>query len=444
LEFVLSLSDAVVGLFPGQGAYRPGLLRQQWLEGDADVAEVFGTLDGVSQRRLGRTVTSVIFAEVPPPLDFLLREHPDVLQLAILGVSTVGFRRLTAGGATVSVLLGHSLGEISALVSAGVWSVEDGASIICDRIEVLGELAPAGGLLAVACSADRVTRLLGVIEDAGLVLAVDNSAAQCVVSGSVASLEKVRAVAAALGIGATTLAGPYGFHHPDLAAAARAFTSRVSAYSAKAPAAKVYSPILGRCYRDRDDFANLVGTHLVHPVDFRAAIARVWDDGARIFAEVGAGGALTGLVARACPLAVTYGVFDELPAPVTPTAPAATPVVDRVPAQRVPVVPPVVVPESGTGRTEVGRTEVLGQLRDLYAQELDYPVEVLEESASLEGTLGVDSMRQTELLAKTRALFNLGVPPAGFRTAEYTNLGKIADYVVDLLPASTVGADHAD
>ena len=86
---------------------------------------------------------------------------------------------------------------------------------------------------------------------------------------------------------------------------------------------------------------------------------------------------------------------------------------------------------------------MMGLLRELYAKELDYPVEVLEESASLEGMLGVDSMRQTELLAKTRSLFNLGVPPAGFRTVDYTDLGKIADYVVALLPANRVGDGHA-
>ncbi|MBB5868498.1 acyl transferase domain-containing protein [Allocatelliglobosispora scoriae] len=463
----MNFPDHVVGLFPGQGAYVPGLLKQQWTEGVPEVAEVYSVVDAVAERRLGSTATAVVFAQDPPSLETLLREEPEYLQLAIMSTSVIAFRRARGSGTDFSVLLGHSLGEIAALVSAGVWSIEDGASIVCDRVGALREHAPQGGLLALACPARSARKIVDLFEDGVLALAVDNSTTQCVVSGPAESLHRIRGIADLLGIAATPVASPYGFHHPALAGAARELAARAASYPAGRPALPVYSPILGRFYRDHDDFADLLGRHLVHPVGFRDAVAGLWDGGARIFTEVGAGRILTGLIRRDYPLAVTSGVFDEararptrsapptpaVPVPVAPAqreaAPAqqATAQQEAAPAQQATAQQEAAPAQQETAPAQDGtgvpvRAELLRQLQELYADELEYPVEVLEESSSLEGELGVDSMRQVQLLAKVRAVFDLGAPPAGFRTADYPNLSTITDFVLVKLSADDAGAGH--
>jgi acyl carrier protein len=54
----------------------------------------------------------------------------------------------------------------------------------------------------------------------------------------------------------------------------------------------------------------------------------------------------------------------------------------------------------------------------------------------LEADLGVDSIRQTELMIRSRKLFELGEPDSSVRTADFDTLGKIVDYVLGALNAS--------
>jgi acyl carrier protein len=73
---------------------------------------------------------------------------------------------------------------------------------------------------------------------------------------------------------------------------------------------------------------------------------------------------------------------------------------------------------------------VLGKLVSLYAGALEYPAEVFAEDTELEGELGVDSVKQTELLGRVSEQFGLPPRPADFRPGPFNTLGKIADLVL--------------
>ncbi|MGW4356838.1 acyl carrier protein, partial [Nocardia sp. NPDC004582] len=105
-------------------------------------------------------------------------------------------------------------------------------------------------------------------------------------------------------------------------------------------------------------------------------------------------------------------------------APAAVAAVTHA-APHVPA-PPAAAPAQGA----LDRTQVLTTLREMYAEALEYPIEVLEEDALLEADLGVDSIRQTDLMGRARLLFGLPEPDSSIRTVDFDTLGKIADYVL--------------
>ena len=66
----------------------------------------------------------------------------------------------------------------------------------------------------------------------------------------------------------------------------------------------------------------------------------------------------------------------------------------------------------------------------MYAEALEYPTEVFTESVSLEADLGIDSVKQTELLA--RAADRYGLPeaqPEGFRLSDLDTMGKVVNYL---------------
>ncbi|MGW4134209.1 acyltransferase domain-containing protein [Amycolatopsis japonica] len=377
--------------------------------------EVFECIDEVYRARTGRTVSAVVFATEAPSMEEMLAHHPDELQLAIYGASVTAHRML---GASIDLLVGHSFGEIAALVAGGAYSVADGAALVCDRNEVLRLHAPEGGLLALRCGRAKSELLLSLLDLPDLTFAVDNAEEQSVLSGPAAQLATARKVAEAAGIGTTAVSSAYGFHNHNLVPAGRALAAKAAEYKSGAFDTPVFSPILRRYYHDGDDLAALLGLHLSHPVHFRETLSALYSEGRRSFTELGAGETLTKLVRTAFPLASS----------VSPLVETAPPVPAPRPQQMFPVPAPAAAPAQETMRPPA-RAEVLSRLQELYAEALEYPVEVLTEDAALEADLGVDSMRQTELLTKARQMFDLPAPAAGFRSTDLDTLAKVTDYV---------------
>ncbi|MFF1547684.1 acyltransferase domain-containing protein [Streptomyces sp. NPDC058291] len=460
--------DLTVALFPGQGAYRAGALAALWERGADAVRGTFEVVDEVAKERLGQEVSSVLFQPSPPSPAVLLQQAPDTLQLAIFATSVATFRLLAEDGARPSVHMGHSLGEVAALTCAGAYDLADATAVLCERISAVRAHDRRGGsLLALRCGRVRAERLVALIDHAGLVVAVDNADDQTVLSGSADAIGIAEAIARQLGVTATPLRSPHPFHNPLLAGARRELAARIGAFRRRDTTVPVYSPILGRFYRDGDDLAELLALHLVTPVDFRTSLTGLHASGARTFVEMGAGRVLTSLAEAALPGVHTVAPLagrdeaaglaaaaDALRDPLRRSAaalpladPAAAgpavaddPVAERPAAVRPLVVDPVADPVAETVAPadrgpandtppSADRDELAGQVRALYAEAMEYPQEVFTDDVLLEADLGVDSVKQTELLSRLGDRFSLGAPPSGLRVADYDTFGKVVDFV---------------
>lgn len=441
--------DPTVALFPGQGAYRPGVLAGFWERGTDAVRDTFEVVDAIAKERLGRDVSSTLFRPSPPSPATLLAQAPDTLQLAVFTTSVAVHRLLAERGARPSVHLGHSLGEIAALACAGAYDLADAAAVLCERISVVrAHDRGTGSLLALRCGRERAERLVELIGHPQLVVAVDNSVEQTVVSGPADAIATAGAIAGQLGVTATPLRSPHPFHNPMLAEARRELAARIREFPRRPATVPVYSPILGRFYRDGDDLAELLALHLVTPVEFRTSVAALHATGARTFVEVGAGQVLTNLVAEAHPgvhTAAPLAGRDEeagltaaaeaLRPPLSGTAPTVTVTPVAVAAERVVVVPELPrttiapAPAPAPASAPVDRDALARQVRTVYAEAMEYPEEIFTDDVLLEADLGVDSVKQTELLSRLGDRFGLGRPPAGLRVADYDTFGKVVDFV---------------
>jgi acyl transferase domain-containing protein len=222
-------SNKVAMLFPGQGAWYPGVL-QQAATAHPQVERVLATVDAVSRRRLGHTIADRLWRVPAPTAEALLAESPDTVQLAIFASSVALYRWLEAEGLRPDVLMGHSFGEIAALVCAGAFTVEQGAEIVCDRTEAT-RLETAGGYMAaIGAGVARAESLLGVIGDPATVVAGENAETQTVISGTRAGMERAAAVARALNIPFFKLNSPYPFHSPSMEPARQVFAERLRRY----------------------------------------------------------------------------------------------------------------------------------------------------------------------------------------------------------------------
>ena len=328
-------------LFPGQGAFRdrePAKLAAR----HAEFRQIFTEIDGVA-RRLGAREPSAHVLDAPRPLRQLVREAPDVVQLAIYGTSLALWTVLRARGQDATMLIGHSAGEIAALVAGGAFTLVEGAEIVAHRSAVLADVAgDDGGMLALACDAERSRRVIDAVGDPLVAVAVRNGPQQVVLAGPTGSLKAVAAVARALKIVATPLPVAYPFHSPMLAHAVPEFAARIRHIEPRPLRTLVFSPILGRFHRPDDALCEHLATALVAPVAFDRALARLLEAGVRTFIECATAGTLTRIVERCLPGATALpALTDDSPGVVSGrSAPAMTAVAESPIADQLPISQP--------------------------------------------------------------------------------------------------------
>ncbi|MFF9570420.1 acyltransferase domain-containing protein [Streptomyces sp. NPDC014685] len=452
-------------VFPGQGAYLPAVLARLAVD-EPLVEETLRPLDATAVR-LGRSAPSrLLLDERAPALSELVDEAPADLHTALFAAEMVLFRLLTERHKLCpDVLLGHSFGELVALTAAGVYEPTEGMALVTARDEAFAARPPEhGGMLALEMSAPRAEALLVGLGEWEVTLAADNSPRQCVVSGPVEPLGRVRRAAGAIGVGATPLRVPYAFHHRMLAAVAGDFTRRATALRAGPARHLLHSAILGRRVDETDAVADLVAAHLVRPTRFTDAVRLLHAQGVEVFVECGPRGTLSDLVTATVPGVrvvaplrrrvggpeLAESLSGLTPASRTSTAPHASPIPTAPPtAPSLPVAPsPLAARVHRPGPAAEGtpsgaeafpdRRSVVATLRTLYAAALGYPPEVLTDDADLEADLGVDSIKQTELFARAATRFGRTLPTDGSRLTRYTTLDALAG-LLSTLPADGTG-----
>ena len=137
-------------VFPGQGSQAIGMLNG--FAGNAVVAE---TIAEASQA-LGFDLGKLIVEGPKEELDLTTNTQPVML------ASAVAFYRawMAAGGKLADVVAGHSLGEYSALVAAGVIQFKDAVPLVRFRAQAMQEAVPVGqgGMAAILGLSDDDVR----------------------------------------------------------------------------------------------------------------------------------------------------------------------------------------------------------------------------------------------------------------------------------------------
>ncbi|MFF7261159.1 acyltransferase domain-containing protein [Streptomyces sp. NPDC008159] len=456
-------------LFPGQGGFDGAALRAARMKYQ-QVDQIFKAVDTVAEEFFGSAVSAALFEGAPLTAEDLLQQPTWVSQLAIYGSDVAAWSILRDNGLRARFLVGHSLGEIAALVGAEAFSVEDGARIVAERLRVLQGAEPAvGRMAALALDGQRTRHLLALLGDPALAVAADNHDRQTVISGPERSVLAALRVARELNAGGLLLKSPFAFHNPALESLRAPFAASIARLPRQSPRMAVYSPILGRAYRADDDLPALIAEHLVRPVDFLATVRTLHDHGVTTFVEAGGLGSLGRCVQRvladAGPVTVrsTFTLdaagrlaVEEAVAALSEQGPESfeqfwatygAQLVERVrtrlsdasaePAGQPESAP---APDVAGGSAPAGvpdRAELLAAVRALYAEALEYPEEVFTEDVQMEAELGIDSVKQVELLNRVTGRYGIVPTDSGFRLSDCDTVGK----VVDLLQARLTGSD---
>ena len=146
----MTTSGKLVFTFPGQGSFAPDLLRRMYATRPG-LRALFYAVDQASGDILGEPFLPMVLGDSAGQAG-----SRDLDQLGIYLANYATAQLWLERGVTPDALLGHSFGEMAAFATAGVFSFEDGARMVGQRVLSLREGALAGKMVAVAAGEERV------------------------------------------------------------------------------------------------------------------------------------------------------------------------------------------------------------------------------------------------------------------------------------------------
>ncbi|MEK4042986.1 ACP S-malonyltransferase [Paenibacillus sp. FSL H8-0048] len=281
-------------VFPGQGAQAVGMGKDVY-EALPQSRAVFEKGDEV----LGFPLSGLVFEGPDSELKQTVNTQP-----ALVTASVAYLEALSGLKVMPDYVAGHSLGEYSALVAAGVLSYEDAVRLVRLRGQFMEEAVPGGqGAMAAVLGADRegLTELCRSITAAGtpVELANVNCPGQIVVSGTVAGVgEVVRRVKEAGGKRAIPLEVSGPFHSSLMKGAAERLAAELDKVTFKAPAMPVVVNVTAAPVTDPEEIRKLLVEQVYSPVLWQDSVEWLIGAGVDTFVEIGSGSVLAGLIRK--------------------------------------------------------------------------------------------------------------------------------------------------
>ena len=279
---------AIAWVFPGQGSQKVGM------------AEALLSIDGTRERfamaseLLGRDLLAICQGESgggdgPDDLNDTRNTQP-----ALFVIESVLADNLQQQGREPALVAGHSLGELVALYSAGVFGLEIGLQLMKTRSELMANAG--GGAMTAVIGFDRAQLDDLVAATDGVSIANDNSDAQVVISGAP---EAVESVSGALKCKrAIPLAVSGAFHSPFMAEAAERFAAELDNVPFLDARVPVLSNSAASASTSADELKQRLKQQMTTGVRWRETMAAMTDSGVNTLVEIGPGNVLSGLAKR--------------------------------------------------------------------------------------------------------------------------------------------------
>jgi [acyl-carrier-protein] S-malonyltransferase len=282
----LNFQEHVVALFPGQGSISPGA-GQVWQS-----SEHWSLVDEISETTKKDIANLLLEADEN---EIVLTDNA---QLGTFTLSMIAWKDYLAHHAPPRYLLGHSLGEFSALVASGLISLEDGAKLISLRGAAMARAASLqdGSMVALMGPNDDALSRLKNLRDVWI--ANINGPGQIVVSGTRNALAAILENYKDLGWKrATPLSVSGAFHSPLMEPAQAELDAALKSVKWGATDHVLIANVDGRQHNQAQDWALLLSQQMTSPVQFLNATMAL-PESISTSIEFPPGNVLTGLTKR--------------------------------------------------------------------------------------------------------------------------------------------------
>ncbi len=277
-------------MFPGQGSQYPGMGKS--LYDKYDIArEVFRKVADF----MGKDFLELMFYGTEKELMDTKNAQPAIYAVSIAALETLRHR----GDLRCDMVMGHSLGEFSALYAAGVIDFLQGLKLVRVRGELMAEMADAnsGGMAAIiGLDEDEIRKAVDKYPD--VIVANYNAPGQIVISGGSENLARVLEELKPKAKRIVPLKVSGAFHSPLMEEAAREFQKYLKKDEMSPPKVPIAMNTLGRLTTDLNEIYDALVKQLMGSVRFIEMTLDTYRAGGRKYVEVGPGKVLQGLVKR--------------------------------------------------------------------------------------------------------------------------------------------------
>ncbi len=307
------MGRGIAFVFPGQGSQSVGMGRAVY-GSSANARRTFEEADDV----LGYPLSRVAFEGPAERLDDTATAQPAILTTSVAVLEALAERTVALGqrisegleprgvaalpiDVRPAFVAGHSLGEFTALVAAGVLTFADALRLVAERGRLAATKGAKGSMAAVVgLSAERVEEIIReVAPDGRTVVANDNGPRQVTIAGDA---ESVDGVVEALRRGGAKkvvplrISGP--FHFPPMGRIGDDLRRFMAGIRFREPVVPIVANISGLPHPSAAAIPEALVRHLVQRVEWLRSVRAMYEGGTSTFVEIGAGQVVSGLVKR--------------------------------------------------------------------------------------------------------------------------------------------------
>ena len=290
----------VAHLYPGQGSQYVGMtldlskrykcIGETWKEADRTMMEVLGG-ESLSSFVLRENLT----AEQSKEAEFKLKQT-EYTQPAMLTADLALYRLLKAHGLEPDMVAGHSLGEYAALMVAGILNFDDALRAVAARGTEMGSVdVPDCGIMAsVSAPFEQIEKVLA--DEPGYVIAANkNSPKMTVIAGESEPMQRVMKVFEEMGVTCVQLQTSHAFHSRIVAPANEPLRRFLESLEIQLPTIPITSNFDGGWYPNvaptgttpKEKILEKLAPQMASAVEWTTQMETMYNDGARLFVEVG-------------------------------------------------------------------------------------------------------------------------------------------------------------
>ncbi|MCB9450592.1 MAG: SDR family NAD(P)-dependent oxidoreductase [Anaerolineaceae bacterium] len=285
-------------LFTGHGSHYVDMGRSLYATQPV-YREAFDRCDAAFQPYLKGSLGAIVFAA--DGADGHLMDQMTYAQPVTFALQYALAQLWLAWGVKPTVMMGHSLGEYAAACIAGVFSLEDGVKLVAARGRLFDSLPETGSMVAVFGDEATVAAAVAPYADRVSVAAI-NGPSNIVISGASDGIQAVLDTLKAQKIKSRKLAVAQAAHSPLLAPILDEFEAIAETVTYHAPDITLVSGLTGQPVSDAEiGQARFWRQHLSQTVRFADAVNIVYDQGVRVFLEIGPNPTLLSMAQRALP-----------------------------------------------------------------------------------------------------------------------------------------------